>query len=269
PTPLILIHDGGGTIFAYYCLNPLHPRREVYAIANPRYHSLPPADFPSSLPQWEGGIPQMAAHYLSLIKSLYPTRGTKILLGGWSMGGLISLQIAKLIADEGERYFDVVGIVMIDSICPIVMEEDSRRFKRVVQHAVQWGTNTREDTKLKVMRCFDEAVKMVGSWDMPEWAEGERVPPAILLKAKESVPLPESEKKEGAVSRVDIHRRDELLGWDLYRKGFVSKVVEIPGHHFNIFAPEVEGNLDFVSTEIGRACVDLERMWDCERKGGW
>lgn len=35
--PLILIHDGGGTIFQYYTLGPLS--RDVYGIANPYFSS--------------------------------------------------------------------------------------------------------------------------------------------------------------------------------------------------------------------------------------
>ncbi|KAK3988351.1 Alpha/Beta hydrolase protein [Cladorrhinum sp. PSN332] len=275
PTPLFLIHDGGGTIFAYYCLGILTPQRRVYAIANPRYHHSSSSSSSSSSsddddtcsPQFEGGIPQMASEYLAFIKSVFPWGG-KIILGGWSLGGLISLQIAKLISSSPSSHrLEVVGIVMVDSICPIV-DTDQSATRRVVQHAVQWGEKTKEETKRKVMRCFSEAVRMVGAWKLPEWKDGERIPPVVLLKAREAVPLPEGEDgRDGAVSRVDIHRGDRVLGWGGYRKDLVKRVVDVPGHHFNLFEPDGE-NLDVVTIEIGRACVELEGMYMDEKEAG-
>src|SRR4051812_48165028 len=97
--PLVLIHDGGGTVFRYHCLGELE--RTTYAIANPRY---------ATKETWEGGIPEVARHYFKLIKTIIP-RG-KLILGGWSLGGLISLEIARLVADDAS--LSLVGIVMVD-----------------------------------------------------------------------------------------------------------------------------------------------------------
>lgn len=55
--PLVLIHDGGGTIFQYYMLGPLN--REVYGIANP-YHNA------SEKPA--GGIHELAREYVEAIR---------------------------------------------------------------------------------------------------------------------------------------------------------------------------------------------------------
>lgn len=67
--PLFLLHDGGGTIFNYFLLKPLN--RPVYGIANPR--TAPGQD-------WEGGLHQMAAEYLPMIKEA--TQGRPVMLGG-------------------------------------------------------------------------------------------------------------------------------------------------------------------------------------------
>ena len=56
PTPIVLIHDGGGTTFSYFILGPLG--REVWAIHDPNY-------WDSEL--WEGGMDEMARHYIELI----------------------------------------------------------------------------------------------------------------------------------------------------------------------------------------------------------
>lgn len=76
--PLILIHDGGGTVFQYYLLSPLS--RPVYGIANPHFESGEP---------WPGGLHEMAAHYASLIQAAIPSG--QILLGGTFHPVLVAL----------------------------------------------------------------------------------------------------------------------------------------------------------------------------------
>jgi hypothetical protein len=56
PTPLVLIHDGGGTTFGYFLLGNLN--RSVYALHNPNYITGQP---------WAGGMDEMARTYLKLI----------------------------------------------------------------------------------------------------------------------------------------------------------------------------------------------------------
>jgi hypothetical protein len=68
-TPLVLIHDGGGTTFSYFILGNLH--RDVWAIHNPKF-------FTAEL--WEGGMDEMARHYISLLQKA-GISGT-IFLGG-------------------------------------------------------------------------------------------------------------------------------------------------------------------------------------------
>ncbi|KAL2017113.1 hypothetical protein VTK56DRAFT_2585 [Thermocarpiscus australiensis] len=268
-TPLVLIHDGGGTIFSYYCLGELG--RPLFGIANPRFYSGG---------AWEGGIPQMARHYLDFIKSAVP-RGN-VIIGGWSLGGLLSLEVARLLADEinseEDKALNLLGIVMVDSVCPLAPP----RPPVVVQHAMQWSEHTKEATREQVTRCFAAATRMVKEWTLPEWegrgAEREekrdgkvvvangnghvaapktapaslRPPPVILLRAMEAVPVP----REG-VSRVDLHRGDRLLGWGNYRRDLITKVMDIPGHHFNISHME---NVDAVTEAIKEACLELEAM---------
>lgn len=67
--PLVLIHDGGGTVFGYFGLGSLG--RKVWAIHNPRFATAEP---------WEGGIEEMADHYIKLMERA-GIRGS-ILLGG-------------------------------------------------------------------------------------------------------------------------------------------------------------------------------------------
>lgn len=67
--PLVLVHDGGGTVAAYRSLGAIEG--DIYAISDPRFND--------GLP-WDGGIPEMAKVYLGLVKQAVPAR--EILIGG-------------------------------------------------------------------------------------------------------------------------------------------------------------------------------------------
>lgn len=68
-TPLILIHDGGGSTFGYFTLGSLN--RDVYGIHNPHFFSGEP---------WTGGMNEMAETYIQLLKDSNITGS--IFLGG-------------------------------------------------------------------------------------------------------------------------------------------------------------------------------------------
>ncbi|CAN8096035.1 unnamed protein product [Discula destructiva] len=259
--PLVLTHDGGGTCVSYYCLDPLG--RPTYEIHNPRYFSQKP---------WQGGIAEMARYYVSLIHKSVP-RG-RILLGGWSFGGILSLEMARILADD--PYYNVLGIVMVDSICPgSVVPKD---WKGGITFKGQFSERTSQETIERVKWCFAEAIKAISDYKMPSWDEDQRskgcepltsenggrngkdrsthtflrpkCPPAILLRAREAVPI-----NSEAPHSVDLVRNDRALGWNTYRDGFFQEIVDVPGHHFSIFAFE---NLDKITECLIEACNKLE-----------
>lgn len=252
--PLVLTHDGGGTCFSYYCLDPLG--RPTYEVHNPRYFTQQ---------SWTGGIPEMAKYYVSLIHKSVPHG--RILLGGWSLGGVLSLEMARILADD--PYYHVLGIVMVDSICPgSVKAED---WKRGVSYKGQFSERTSQETKDRVLWCFSEAVKSIAEYQLPSWDDEDRgsngdgasnggstrtrarplkCPPAILLRATETVPV-----EPGEPNRVDLVRNDRSLGWNAYRDGFFREIVDVPGHHFNIFAFE---NIGDITASLIAACKKLD-----------
>lgn len=269
--PLVLTHDGGGTCFAYYCLNPLG--RPTYEIHNPRFESGEP---------WPGGVPEMARHYVGLVRDAVPPG--PLLLGGWSLGGVLSLEMARLLA--GDPRHRVVGLVMVDSICPLLLRRSAAALEKLVAATFpgQFGPATRPETMERVRSCFAEARRAVAAYELPAWEEeddgdgdsdddrgrgghricvgsngsaGSSCPPAILLRAKEAVPVGPDE-----VSFVDTSRDDRMLGWGGYRKNFFAEVVDIPGHHFSVFAFE---HIDIISKRILEACKKLELLHAAHR----
>ncbi|QBZ54843.1 hypothetical protein PoMZ_10553 [Pyricularia oryzae] len=250
-TPLVLVHDGGGTVFNYHCIDPPLGRR-VLGIANPNFHTGR-----SWLP---GGIPEMARHYVRLLRGAFDDgavtakKGRRIILGGWSLGGLLALEMAKVL--RGDRALRVVGLIMIDSVCPLTWVQPSGRRDMLPIQAVAsqhlFSERTKQETRDKVSRCFAEASEMVGTWEMPTWEDHSPPPPAVLLRAVDPVPV-----DGGGLARVDLARPHPNLEWDRYRKNMFLRVVDIPGHHFNVFSMI---NVEHLSAAVREACETLEAM---------
>ncbi|KKZ65102.1 hypothetical protein EMCG_01342 [[Emmonsia] crescens] len=289
-TPLILIHDGGGTTVSYCYLDSLD--RAVYGIQNPRLYSGQ---------AWDHGLPEMARVYADLILSVVPSG--PLLLGGWSLGGLLSLEVANILLRTSA--VRIVGIVMIDSIYPLaVLQERSN----VVGPQPVFSKDTRPETRRLVSQCMKLAQSMADNWIPPVWsgcsdsgltlrraelekklslinpkplveveqstdadavAQGQEngttisnnepdlpsIPKTILLRCDDYVPVASSDIPD-AVCRVDVVRELRTLGWEKYPNHFAPIVLDIPGHHFNVFTDEY---IDEVSARIKQSCRMLER----------
>ncbi|KAI1319974.1 alpha/beta-hydrolase [Xylariaceae sp. FL0255] len=244
PAPLILLHDGGGTTFNYHCLYPIG--RTVYAIHNAH---LDEGGY------WESGISGMATHYIQLIETILP-KGGDIVLGGWSLGGHLSLEVAwqllnRPIGSTRPKY-KVLGMVFIDSVYPkslTALRKVALTDKPIVKSPEELQAMT---LKEKVDLNMTHARMMIGRWDMPDWQSRKfELPPTILLRAKEYV-------EESGTNFVDYERGFRLLGWDGYLGdggAWIKEVVDIDGHHFNIFDEQYIKDL---TVKIASAVDDLD-----------
>lgn len=243
-TPVFLIHDGGGTTFAYHCLDPLN--RFTYGIRNPYFFSQK---------KFEDGIPEMAQLYANWIKAevakdSFPAKNkgetpVEIMLGGWSLGGLLSLEVAHVLAEDLD--VRIKGILMIDSVCP-------NELRRSATSNAMGSESEEGKTKNQILssRSLTEARRMVGEWTMPRWDGhllGKR-PRMMLLKCRESVPL-----ANGSKSVLDIDRADTDLGWEWYDRTLFEEVVPIDGHHFSIFE---QVNIPTVTKTIRSSLIKLD-----------
>ncbi|PTB62565.1 alpha/beta-hydrolase [Trichoderma citrinoviride] len=146
PPPLVLIHDGGGTTFGYFMLGNLY--REVWAIHNPHF-------FDGGA--FEGGMDEMARLYIQYMKDT----GIKgnILLGGWSLGGFLSLAVSRFLAEDPEATIKVLGIVMMDT-----------------PHHLPWSQvdGPTDDPVIEnippaIQKCFERCDEMIEHWEVPKW----------------------------------------------------------------------------------------------------
>ncbi|KAM0283297.1 hypothetical protein ACHAQH_002594 [Verticillium albo-atrum] len=264
-TPLILIHDGGGTSFAYHCLDPL--RRPVYAIANPHFHSGAP---------WPGGIREMAETYVTMVRRTvdsdeFPDGGAaraRIFLGGWSLGGMLALEMSGLL--EGDKEIEVVGLLMVDSTYPL--RNESEVAGRIFGEMLTDDEEPPRKNVLLARQAMMAAVEMIQKWELPVWSweEGKQAevgvngysatvprvpggpPPTVLLRAQDCVPT----KTAGGSSRVDFYRDQRDLGWSRYHPGFIGEILDVEGHHFDLFE---WARLTATTNKIRDACELLEK----------
>ncbi|KAH7029097.1 uncharacterized protein B0I36DRAFT_325039 [Microdochium trichocladiopsis] len=211
----------------------------------------------------------MARHYIGLVEACLPDGGD-ILLGGWSLGGTLSLEMAHQIAVSGPEHlrkkFRVVGMVWVDTVFPHHVEGETQdtyvgpneRIAEVTQDMIDDMTN-QQLVQLNMMH----ARRMVYVWDIPAWEKaedknGERAvvkvqpPRTILLRAKGST-------KGDSPSFVDRTRQFRMLGWEKYSAahgGFIDSVVDVEGEHFTVFEFD---KIEDITAHIRRAADELER----------
>ncbi|TLD18021.1 hypothetical protein PspLS_10431 [Pyricularia sp. CBS 133598] len=253
PAPLFLIHDASGLLTAYFHLGTLG--RKVYGIFDPKFDT-------EGLGGWQS-IEEIAEAYVRLIRRVV-TRGD-IILGvavlskstnptiftGWSFGGILSVQIAHILATKGSG-LRVSRIVLIDSVYPRCDRHETAKRPQHEEEETLDIKGVSNETREKLESALMRATCLSDCWEPPVWApvtngiprparRGEKPapPPTVLIRAQQFVPT-----KTGAVCPLDRTRCLPQLGWEDMQEGFVREVIHVPAHHYNIFDAEVLKSLD-------------------------
>ncbi|KAL9044147.1 MAG: hypothetical protein Q9214_002694, partial [Letrouitia sp. 1 TL-2023] len=103
-----LVPDGGGSATSYIFMPEISRKIAVWGLNSP-YMKTPE--------EYKGGVPGMAAKFISEIKRRQPEGPYSI--GGWSAGGVISFEVTRQLI-EAENTVDV--LVLIDTPCPLIIE---------------------------------------------------------------------------------------------------------------------------------------------------
>jgi thioesterase domain-containing protein len=251
--PLFLIHDGGGTTFAYHCLEPLH--RPLYGISNPRYHTGG---------TFEGGMRGMGRLYASMIRKTcsepsFPAGKldldgrVPVLIGGWSMGGLVAIEVAKALT--GDRHVRVVGVLLIETMYPVHARAPTEVYDETLEHLQDVLSKASGNAALSI-RAMHDSLVAIRDRTPPVWkgAQAALRPRFSLLRAVSPMPSTPGSKHRHL---TDMDRHDRRLGWDRYEAGLFTETVDVKGNHFDMFSfKHIEG----VSTAIRRCCDTLEKM---------
>jgi thioesterase domain-containing protein len=144
---------------------------------------------------------------------------------GWSLGGMLALQVAWIFSRDPK--VEVDGIIMVESPFP--------DYHHVVD--VTPGSPVSEDgptlATTKLERSILQSVNMLHQWKPPVWRR-KRQPYTIMLCATECLISADNP----ALCFIDQFRDSPTLGWaERASSVVVDKSYPIQGHHFSIFDP--------------------------------
>lgn len=140
---------------------------------------------------------------------------------------MLSLEVARILGEETR--IRVIGLVMIDSVCPF---SNAYRSRGRVRPSFQ--ATTSEAMKTSVTQCFDSARDMILSWQRPAHFDA---PTAVLIRATDDMTL------DNAPDGVPAIRDDDRkLGWSEYETLRIASVISAPGDHFSIFKEDRVGS---------------------------
>ncbi len=110
--PLFLVHPVGGEVLCYLPLaRRLADLCPVYGLQSP--------DLPATQSQSAPSIEELAARYLEAVREVQPSGPYR--LAGWSMGGLVTFELARQLRRLGEA---VAWIVLLDVRAPSQRRDD-------------------------------------------------------------------------------------------------------------------------------------------------
>ena len=248
--PLYCIHPAGGTVFCYYELaRHLANDQPVYGIQ---------ARGIEGEAEPESSFVRMAGDYVDAIRGHQP-RGPYY-LAGWSLGGNIAFEVARLLVDQGD---DVALLAIIDATCvppdrppqegdflPVLMGLFPDQELPALAELQQLGPAEQLETFLSRAR---EAGLVPPDADSTQSRDLFGVFQANLKGMLDFRPTPYPGKITlfRAKEQLPLVTDDPLLGWGSVARDGVE-VHEIPGDHVHMMrSPQVES----LATAI-MACID-------------
>lgn len=248
--PIYLVHPGAGMCFEYYRIALLD--RAVHAIQDPRMFSSHEEDWSS--------IEDMAEHYATIVSRSQPSSPSRgIILGGYSFGGVVAFEMARLLSERGDCL--VRGVVLIDAPPPL---DHVPLARETVQAAMEAKHVHAAKTRPPEAVRFHEAVgtlavrnnlrraAMLGRYRPRR--EGV-MPRVVLLRSAEGFraagyALPENKWLHDRTDpKTSSGAWEELVGAKI-------KVIDIPGDHFTPFEPR---HIEGTSQAVYEACEMLEQ----------
>ncbi|PCH42158.1 ketoacyl-synt-domain-containing protein [Wolfiporia cocos MD-104 SS10] len=231
--PLILIHDGSGLAHPYSRLSSLGV--SVWGVHNPKLLTGE---------EWEGGIVEMATHYVGLIKAAVSSPA--YIVGGWSFGGVVAFEIARQLAASGVR---VVGLLLIDSPHPRMR---SPLPDNVIDAVIQDRDLAGKHASL-VRTQMRYAAKALARYDPAQSpASGCIAPRTVMLSSREAYPIDSLGTEVAGFLADRTDRNQSVRGWEDILQAPVPSL-DIPGNHFEPFEPQ---NVGKVSEQMKKA-LDL------------
>ena len=245
--PFFVIHGAGGNVLNLWGLARLLPsdRPIIGVLAKGADGNEPPLD----------SIPDMAALYVRAIRTHQPEG--PYLIGGYSGGGMIALEMARALAAEGDRATLVVMFDTLDRLWPTfvdrwrylafnllrhgprVLAPWSREFLKRQMRRLKLAHDTDEDiARREIYDDYDGFVNLSDHFGaVAEAYRRTRYPCDVLL----------------VKAAAEAYTRERTYGWGDHVDGVLSVEVT-PGTHQTLFMPQyVEALAHTVAPHLDRA----------------
>jgi amino acid adenylation domain-containing protein len=257
--PLFLIHPAGGHVFPYVHLaNCLGPDQPCYGL---QARGVEEGQEPHKR------IEEMADYYINAMRTVQAEG--PYLLGGWSMGGVVALEMAQQLHAQGQR---TALLALLDTRIPTADEEFAEEdfevtllvdFVRYFGLSLDPRDSLARLPKHELLERVLEHAKRAGL--IPSDIEVSQAQPFIELckadfRATRNYLLhdyPGRITLFKAAQEVARTSSDPTLGWSKWAAGGVDVHV-VPGNHATmVYKPHVE----FLADKL-RACLDQVRAAD-------
>jgi acyl transferase domain-containing protein/thioesterase domain-containing protein len=252
--PLFLIHPAGGSTAVYRALvERLGPDQPCFGLER--------------LPDLSE-VGEQAAEYARLIRAAHPTGPWAV--GGWSYGGLVGQETARLLAAHGT----VSALILVDSVLPLPRPELSREQEAHDRFAA-FAAYVEEVYGSPLVLPYDELAMLDDAMQIElvvkTLQQTVELPAAVLEHQRDSyLDLRSGERHTPGrylgrtllyratdpaphtVRDTRYERDDETLGWDEYCPDL--HVQRVSDHHLSLLdPPTVDVLAHLLDTDLGRA----------------
>lgn len=169
---MFLIPDGSGSATSYISIPNISPDMAVFGLNCP---------FMKCPEKWTCGVEGVSALYLAEIKRRQP-EGPYI-IGGWSAGGVMAYEVARIIVESGEK---VENLVLIDAPCPVALDPLPARLHIFFDQIGLLGTGKPGGTPGWLLPHFASAIKNLRDYD-PIPMNPKTAPPVLAIWCTDGV----------------------------------------------------------------------------------
>lgn len=167
-----LVPDGSGSATSYISIPNISPDMAVFGLNCP---------FMKCPEKWTCGVEGVSALYLAEIKRRQP-KGPYI-IGGWSAGGVMAYEVARMIVESGEK---VESLVLIDAPCPVALDPLPARLHIFFDQIGLLGTGKPGGTPGWLLPHFASAIKNLKDYD-PIPMNPKTAPPVLAIWCTDGV----------------------------------------------------------------------------------
>ncbi|KAJ4291070.1 polyketide synthase [Kalmusia sp. IMI 367209] len=167
-----LVPDGSGSATSYVSIPNISPDMAVFGLNCP---------FMKCPEKWTCGVEGVSALYLAEIKRRQP-EGPYI-IGGWSAGGVMAYEVARMIVEAGEK---VESLVLIDAPCPVALDPLPARLHIFFDQIGLLGTGKPGGTPGWLLPHFASAIKNLKDYD-PIPMNPKIAPPVLAIWCTDGV----------------------------------------------------------------------------------